>query len=353
MTTQRNDIHRPSQVVPADYTELFIYAHATTVDGWPVPGFNISLLCAQRTGRAFYAASDANPGEVQPFKDDNGKPYPMAACHKGGNCDTCGAYHVHGSVFLHIPTGECIAIGWQCAEKMDLAMDLAEIQRMKGARQELRLSVVTKAKRRAALRLFVQDTDRELRQALRVDHYITQDIRGKLIRNAAKYGAKLSEKQAALVMKLAREAAQPKVEEVHVPAPVSEKRQTIEGVVVSCRTNDWGNLRMTVKVTTDAGVWLANGTCPAAISDGIELGNSGLRGCTVRFDAKMTDTGSDEHFAFFKRPTKARVVALGEEQQKHLDSIKADLQEAEGQDWVGEEWKQGRRDLIARMETLN
>lgn len=355
-TTQRTDVHRPSELIPGYYRELFSYAHATTVDGWPVPGFNISLLCAQRAGQAFYAASDEHKGEAEPVKDAAGRPYPMADIHKGGACDSCGAHHVYGSVYLHEPTGECVALGWQCADAVAINADLSERLRIESGRKAARSRILNKIRRRVALRDFAAEAAPELRLALRCDHRIIEDVRSRLISNAAKYGAKLSEKQEAMVLKIAREerekASRPA--EVNVPAPIVEGRQTVEGTVVSVKTHDsdfGSSLKMTVKVTTDAGTWLAWGTCPSALGEGLELGNDGLRGCTVRFDAKLK-AGREAHFALLSRPTKAAVVRLGDSQRGRLDEIKAELAEDEGDNVASEDWKAGRRTIIETMEGL-
>jgi len=115
----------------------------------------------------------------------------------------------------------------------------------------------------------------------------------------------LSTKQVALAIKIASEPPRPA--EANVPAPVSDKRLTIEGDVVSTKIyeSDFGEqLRMVVKVTTPQGVWLCFGSVPSVPSGCVE------RGDRVRFDAKL-QAGRDAHFAFFKRPTKATLLAKG------------------------------------------
>ena len=105
--------------------------------------------------------------------------------------------------------------------------------------------------------------------------------------------------------------------ETHVPAPTG--KQTVRGTIVSTKAKDgdYGTTyRMTVKVETGEGVYLVNGTIPAAIFDACEdaLTNVdgwlvALRGCDVEFNATLERSDS-EHFAFAKRPTKATILAV-------------------------------------------
>lgn len=329
-TTKRTDPHRPGAIVPAEYRELFCYAYSSSSEGWPIPGFNLNMLHAQRTGRPFRDLAVRNPDgtysagpEAKPITDDAGKPYPMASIHKAGPCDSCGAHFIEGSVFLHEPTGECIAVGHICARKMELDFDESAAALLSGRRKSARKAVIERRKRRYNLRLWVEDASRELREAFRHDHHIIRDIRARLIQ----WGS-VSEKQEALVLKIAREEREraERPPEKHVPVPIEDKRQTIEGTVVSAKwhENDYGgSLKMTVKVETDEGSWLCWGTAPSSLDEFVmDLG--GLRGCKVRFDAKLKQ-GRDDHFALFSRPTKAAVLAIGDDQREKLDKMVAEL----------------------------
>jgi hypothetical protein len=140
-----------------------------------------------------------------------------------------------------------------------------------------------------------------LKEALQHSHPITRDIADRLER----YGS-ISAAQIALVTKLARVAAQPA--EKTVPAPVKTGRMTIRGKVVSKKLQESIHgeaVRITVKVETPSGVWLAWGTCPAAL-----CGNDQdvAPGDEVEFSAALKQADKP-HFAFFSRPTKARMIA--------------------------------------------
>ena len=316
---KRSDIYSPSSIIPADYQFLFGYAHPSSAEGMVVPGFNMDKLTAVR----------------------NGDPVGFAAIHKGGACDVCGAWHIEGSVFLHQPTGEAIALGWTCAEKLDLDYDESERARLSGDRKAARASVIKRAKKRAHLKGFVRLATAEVLRALKLDHYITRSIRAQVLR-----GRDLSDKQIALVLKLA-EDAQERTEEARVAAPSREERMVVEGEVVGLKVHETAygtSLKMTVKVTEANGVWLCWGTVPSDLP-----GN--LRGCIVRFTARLKLSDTDESFAFFKRPSKASIVRLGGAALEDLDKLKADVAEIP-LDEQGCQWFKDLEAKVAALETL-
>lgn len=140
-----------------------------------------------------------------------------------------------------------------------------------------------------------------LQEALMQPHRISQDLDAKLM----SFGS-LSEAQIALAFKLHADAYCPaRPQETNVPAP--EGRQTIRGTVVSVKEHrgDFGDtLKMTVKVTTDAGAWLCWGTVPQGLYPN---GGGPDKGREIEFTATI-QRGREPHFAFFKRPTNARIV---------------------------------------------
>jgi hypothetical protein len=129
----------------------------------------------------------------------------------------------------------------------------------------------------------------------------------------------LSEAQMALAFKLHSEAFCPaRPSETNVAAP--EGRQTIRGTVVSVKEHrgDFGDtLKMTVKVTTDAGTWLCWGTVPSGLTartwSPYQTDHAGAltsevaKGVEVEFTATLV-RGREPHFAFFKRPTNATII---------------------------------------------
>lgn len=97
--------------------------------------------------------------------------------------------------------------------------------------------------------------------------------------------------------------------EKHVNAPTG--KQTFKGRVVSVKIQNGAygtTLRMTVKVTTPAGTWLAWGTAPmGCLSESCNHG--GLKGCDVEITATLKP-GRDPHFAILSRP-RGKVTRFG------------------------------------------
>ena len=95
--------------------------------------------------------------------------------------------------------------------------------------------------------------------------------------------------------------------EKHVTAPTG--KQTFTGRVVSVKIQEpYGTLRMTVKITTPAGTWLAWGTAPlACLAESVNHG--GLKGCDVEITATLK-AGRDPHFAILSRP-RGKVTRFG------------------------------------------
>lgn len=142
-----------------------------------------------------------------------------------------------------------------------------------------------------------------LREALMHNHRISQDLDAKLM----SFGS-ISEAQIALAFKLHADAYCPaRPQETNVTAPVG--RQTVRGTVIKLADHEsqFGvTLKMTVKVTTDAGTWLCWGTVPAAV-DGMDRYNESIKGREIEFKATLV-RGREAHFALFKRPTNARLI---------------------------------------------
>jgi hypothetical protein len=328
MSNQQATIHKTSTIVPADYRVGFGFA--TPENDMP-NGMNWSLLLACKSGKPVTEFIYGDLGGL-PVVVGSRMVQPVArlnnwASDRTCQCDVCGAHFKYGEVWTHIPTNESIVIGHECAEKFGLLTDRKELDAYRKDAAQARKMGRNRLERKKALRAFVKDASDELLAALKVNHEITKSIRSKMIRWAAKSDRPLmSEKQIALVLRLAEQAAAPKeAEEVKIPAPISDKRQVITGTIVSVKGSEtcYGYVtRMTVKVTTDEGVWLCNGTLPSLAN--FERGNDfygKLRGCVIEFSALMATAGSDSHFAFFKRPTKASIIQGGESQKEQLAEI--------------------------------
>jgi hypothetical protein len=289
-------MHCPSRIVVADYVYRLCFAHSRGYEVGSFDGFGIEEL----------DALIENPRNTW-----HRKPLDWEDTHR---CDICGSRHMSGGVFQHRPSGEHIIVGWMCAEKLEMMSVAARADKNRVDRWTI--SELERAKnkrdRRAALRRFVGEqiaAGRNINVLLKTDHRIVREMRAKLMAKP-KWG--LSEKQIALCEKLKREAderaAHPEEVEQKVGVPVTDARVTVVGEVVSVKVHEsyYGDKDvMTVKVTTDDGIWLTWGTVPNSILWDDEFG----RGCTVQFDAKINVSDTDASFSFFKRPTKATITS--------------------------------------------
>lgn len=330
MTTKtRTDVHRPSTIIPADYTHVMEFGREY----------------AGRDGSEFFEEWTGMNEAIDLYEEHG------AYVHGGGHrdrwyavlrCDHCGARYKYGSLFRHEPTGEIISVGHDCAASIGLAYDEAWAKRIQDNAARVRKVELERRERFHGLRTFAR-ANRSVLALLKVDHHITKDIRSKLISTGARWG--LSEKQVNLLAKLAVDASKPA--EKHVAVPVDGERIRIEGTVVSTKWKDsdyGGGLKMTVKVETPEGSWLVWGSVPDALYNAAHHADqeayqdfvdsaklavdatpeavnaftkacadyranrmNGLKGRKVGFTAKVT-RGSDSHFGFFSRPTKPELL---------------------------------------------
>lgn len=297
--SKRTDIHRPGAIVPGDYSYVTSYHLATTDGGWPVPPFNIDQVLALQSVEKFAATGSL------------------------GKCSVCGASYIYGDVWKHEPTGEHIHIGHECADKYSLLVDRTafelEVERRKASARRDGQRAANREKRAAFLA-----AHEGLAEALKVEHPIVTVI-------AARFESycELSDRQVALVLKLAVEKSAPAEVEVLVDAPRSEKRVTFRGRVVSAKSHDgtYGTqYRMTVKVEERGGSWLAWGTVPAKLLEAMPVGREGrlamLRGAVVEVTAALK-AGKDPHFALTTRP----VAVLVEHSEKARAQLAEDAAE--------------------------
>ncbi len=277
-TIKRTDPHRVGAINPEDYDYHMSFSGASTVDGWPVPPMYVDVVIEMKKA-----------GE-------------LANIH--GNifqCDVCGAHYVHGDVWYHRPSGKYITIGHECAAKYQLVTDYSNYESVRKAH-------ITKAVRRArriqawrSMRHYLVSYP-ELKDALKVDNEITQDIRSRFIQ----FGT-ISIRQIELLRTL-RKRADEQAAEIWIEAP--EGRQQITGTVLSARVDEgpYGmTYKMLVKVNTEAGSWKTWGTVPKSITDKAFFSVKDLKGCTVTFTGTVK-RADDQGFSFFSRPVKGEVL---------------------------------------------
>lgn len=291
---QRTDPHRPGAIVPADYTYIRSYELPRRTDGWPCPSFGLNCEIERRVldaeGRIVHSGEHDADGMCciagmyliakVPFAEQGGT----------SKCSVCGTWFARGDVWRHNPTGEHVHLGWCCAEKYSLLVDRSEFElkaeRWKRAQAR---AIKTELSKRARAEFLAKHEG--LQEALETDHHIVQDIKGRF-----KEHCSLSDAQVTLVFKIARERAG-RSEEKTVPAPRGDGRITFRGTVVSVRDQETAygfQTKCTIKVTTDAGVWLAWGTLPSGCS-------GARRGDVVEITARLRP-GRDAYFALMNRP---------------------------------------------------
>lgn len=322
---RRTDVHSDANIVPMDYEYVLWY----DVGGANEPSLNVNCE------RPFFDMATLKVIPGYPHRDDGrcclfglrqiAKVKFVGVHGGGGQCDVCGANFRYGDVWRHKPTEGHIHVGHECADKYSMIANRKDLKAYRKAVHEARSIAVKEQKRATARDEFIKEHDLVKAFELRSFEppkepgfnpaWILHDMYSKL----HQYGS-LSEKQIVFARKLADQILNPpspKPEEKHVPAPVG--RVAVKGKVVSVKhyDGDYGpSTKMTVKVETPDGSWLVWTTVPAAITEtflanphGAEDGIAPwLKGKEVEFTATLT-RGNDEHFAFGKRPSKARVVA--------------------------------------------
>ena len=323
----RTDVHRPSALIPADYE--FVAPEVIKIEG-------LSDVAILSHARKVIAA----------HMERTGGTYSRHA--HGGNCHVCGSVNmIYSLLYWHHPSNTYIRMGQDCAESVEMAFDRDALGALRKQVRDARERKAGKAKAKAMLDdaglsdawakyearnkthgewKAEADAWRKAEQAAfdkhqdpAAPHHAPFPKRPEfprgtgtlcdVINTVIRYG-NLSDKQAAFIKRLldqiddATRIDTERAAEKKVDAP-DGKRVVVEGTVVSIKTQDSGfgpREVMTVKVETDDGVWLTWGTQPRALY-------SAKVGDAVRFVATIKRSDTDRSFSFFKRPTKATVVA--------------------------------------------
>lgn len=290
----RTDAHSPRNINPAEYRFDRVFFQG------PIPSY-----VAMHGGDAIVA-----------FRREQEETLAYVKAHnwKGGNfeakrsCDHCGAHFHYGCVFRHLPTDELIVVGHQCADETFTADDKHDLAYRRMAKRVSNMREVCKSKQAIARRKREAfELHAGLEAALSTDHNIVRDI-------AARFDCtgQLSEKQIALVFKLAREAEERKANPTSEPAwqDVTEGRREMTGTILTVKLQDgyYGStFKMLVHVDGDQKVW---GTLPTSLEP-INCDGSyrdALRGKRIRFTATVERSKDDRKFGFFKRPTCAKLI---------------------------------------------
>lgn len=303
--SKRTDPHRPGAIVPADYQPVLAYYFGKALERGMGVNCEIDLSHS-------YDERDADGKFIHHFVRGTHTPdgrcciiglreiakASFADVGSAGSCSVCKAYFSAGEVWKHVPTGEHIHLGHNCAEKYELFADDAEWTAKLAMVEQHRKALIEERARSAKLDNFVKC------YPFMAGVLEMQDEKGILLdmkNKVRKYGS-LSEKQIDFACSVASRmlcpARPPRAPDVNVKAP--EGRVVVEGVVISKKqyVSDYGeSVKMTVKVTTPEGTWLCWGT---ALYDhkndkAVEVGDK------IKFKATLT-AGRELHFAIFKRP---------------------------------------------------
>lgn len=288
-------VHNPASFNPADY-EVVDYC-----DNRP-PEFSGSwgLL-----GDDYRRAVDAYQREREQWERDLARLFGDNWRAKIHHCAHCGNGNVRWITAVHhAPTGETVVFGCDCTQRLGFtdrhAFKLARLQRLADSRAAA-LKVHAQVQRFADAHPEIAAARAALDLPVHAGNTFARDV----IQKLARYGSISDRQVSALVDSLARDVARAnRPAEVKIPAPTG-KGITVCGEVISLKwqENQYGDsLKVTIKVTTPAGIWLAWGSVPAALTSGLS------RGQMLELTANL-EHGNDPSFAFFKRPRLARVVA--------------------------------------------
>jgi hypothetical protein len=293
--TVRTDIHRPAEIVPADYYLLECLYQGVSEDMADAYALEMRYLDDELQARF------GGGGLDQLFHSGYG--YRGNHVEKG-TCDHCGSHFAHGSVYVHTPTNDVIVVGHICAQKTMLpGTDAAERKRLLASKEAQRLK--TDRVNREARELFVKEHP----EAAKIfdDWKDTDNFVGDVHRRWHGDPVKgLSEKQLEALLKVparraewaARDAERDAQRAAAEDCPTGRVEITGEVVKTDTQENDFGT-RWVMTVRDDRG-FLVWGTEPSSIN--VEKGNR------VRFTATVTVSDRDPKFGFYKRPAKAEVI---------------------------------------------
>lgn len=266
----RDDIHRPSTLVPADYEQHVDY----DLGNYPMPAFGVDCTMPVPTydaeGRptGYYVGKHGTGDRCCLTRaEDVARAEGRKIFGARGKCGVCGAHFRYGTMFRHV-AGDLVHMGHDCADKYELMYDSSATELEQGRRERALATVIRRAENDIERAEFLA-ANPGLEVDLAVSHPIIADIAAKFVTYRS-----LSEKQVALVRKLADEVRNPKPaeeQERHAVAPTG-KGIEFEGVIVGAKlrvSEQWGaSWKVTVKVTNDDGaVWLAWGTAPKMLLD--------------------------------------------------------------------------------------
>jgi hypothetical protein len=289
-TQRRGDVHSPTNLVPEDYEYLFAWDNQQ-------PGCLLGIAQSE-AWREWHANGPATP-------DAN-----------SSQCTHCGAHLRYVALLRYIPTGQYLYVGETCLDNR-FERSSADFHTLRKAAQL----------DREKQRLLTAWNDYKAENA-HVDWDLLATSENGFIKNVLAKGRQygnLSDKQRDAIVKaydrdvnrVINEAAWALIPTVPVP---TGKGLTITGKLVSrkWKETDFGSVeKCLVVVTTPEGEYKVWGSIPAALygtTEGLEVTGAVEVGDTVTFRASVEASSDDPSFGFYKRPTRASIVAKGEVQ---------------------------------------
>ncbi|RLF30279.1 MAG: hypothetical protein DRN14_00035 [Thermoplasmata archaeon] len=271
----RTDIHCPKNIKPEEY--MFIIAIPGNDYGDPFASMEIARRRAS----------------LHTFIRDGG--HTFSQHEHGGTCHICGAWASHLAYFLHVPTGQIIKTGFDCASNLSM-----------GDEQAFRKTrdLCAAARKRAQMLINARQLTKEVgipcMECARFGHPILADMWNRL----NQYGT-LTEKQIKFAKKLIEQVKNPEpAEEIQEPSESApEGKVTVTGEVLAIKAKE-GYFNETVwkmMVRSEAG-WRVWCTIPQAISCDVRVGDM------IQFTATLTRSDRDKYFAFGKRPSRASII---------------------------------------------
>ena len=272
----RNDIHRPSVLVPTDYKYLGMLTLRPHV--------------LREEDRGFKALEG-----MDLFSENLTR------------CDVCGNQNwLDGVAYLHKPSGKVLTMGHQCAESLELAVDRGFLRVQRDRAADLRAAKLRRAEGIAKLRKLVEEQP-EVVEALRIgrDDSFVGDVRRKASRG-------LSDAQCAAVVKAAEKIAQRQKEASEAPPKVDipdalcdGQRHTVTGEVLGTKTQDgmYGTqFKMLLRVPAGQGAFTLWSTIPSKLMDSVDSYINDLKGREVTIKTKVQVSDDDPSFGFTSRP---------------------------------------------------
>lgn len=274
MSTQRNDIHSPTNLVTEDYE--FAYAY----DAHPHEG---SRSAAQPILNALLADG-----------------YYFDQVHGGDTCDHCGARLRYVAVMKHLPTMTLIKVGETCLDnRFELATPVFHALRKQAKLNRERVKLTDKREGFLAIpanREAFEFAD----ERVQAGDYGFEGFYHTFVHKVNRYGDTSEKFVAAILRAKARDAefAAKRAFDALTASPVVEGSAVqITGTVLSTKFQQnayGGRLVMTVKDDRGFKVW---GSVPSGLN--VEKDDR------VSFLANVEKSDRDETFGFFKRPRKA------------------------------------------------